>query len=131
MKKRFFSVILCIAIFISIIPSTAFAATTRNISFEETLAADLKELGLFKGVSKTTFDLNREPSRAEALVMLIRVLGKENEALNGSWSHPFTDVPSGQIHMSDTLMKMDLQMECLALYLAQERPALVCISLLF
>lgn len=25
--------------------------------------------------------------------MLIRVLGKENEALQGSWKHPFTDVP--------------------------------------
>lgn len=26
--------------------------------------------------------------------MLIRVLGKESEALNGTWSHPFTDVPA-------------------------------------
>ena len=26
--------------------------------------------------------------------MLIRVLGKENEALSGTWSHPFSDVPS-------------------------------------
>jgi hypothetical protein len=28
------------------------------------------------------------------MVMLIRILGKESEALNGSWSHPFTDVAS-------------------------------------
>ncbi len=57
-------------------------------------AVALKQLGLFKGVSDTEFDLGRAPSRTEALVMLIRVLGKESEALNGSYSHPFTDVAS-------------------------------------
>ena len=60
----------------------------------ETKAAALKELGLFKGVSDTNFDLNRAPTRTESMVMLIRVLGKEAEALNGSDTHPFTDVPS-------------------------------------
>lgn len=68
------------------------ASTTRDTSFEETLAYDLKALGLFKGVSDTDFDLDRAPTRAEAVVMLIRMLGKEDEALNGNWSHPFTDV---------------------------------------
>lgn len=58
----------------------------------ERQASALKRLGLFKGVSDTDFDLNRAPSRTEALVMLIRVLGEESEVLNGNWSHPFTDV---------------------------------------
>lgn len=57
-------------------------------------AAALKQLGLFKGVSDTDFALNRAPTRTEALVMLIRALGKESEALGGTWSHPFTDVDS-------------------------------------
>jgi len=60
----------------------------------EPKAAALKQLGLFKGVSATDFALDRAPTRAEALVMLIRTLGKESEALGGSWTHPFTDVPS-------------------------------------
>ncbi|MDD2637132.1 MAG: hypothetical protein PHW82_16705, partial [Bacteroidales bacterium] len=68
-----------------------YSADTANA---ETKAAALKQLGLFKGVSDTNFDLNRAPTRTESLVMLIRVLGKEAEALNGSFSHPFTDVPS-------------------------------------
>lgn len=57
-------------------------------------AAALKQLGLFQGVSDTDFALNRAPTRTEALIMLIRAMGKESEALNGTWSHPFTDVPA-------------------------------------
>lgn len=74
--------------------SLPLTAAARDTSFEETIASDLKSLGLFKGVSETDFDLNREPSRVEALVILIRVLGKEQDALGGYWYHPFTDVPS-------------------------------------
>lgn len=55
-------------------------------------AQNLKALGLFKGVSDTDFALEREPSRSEALVMLIRLLGKESAAISGGHSHPFTDV---------------------------------------
>ena len=89
--KKAISFILCIALFIGIMPMS-FAA--RDTSFEETLAQDLKQLGLFYGVSYTDFDLDREPTRIEALVMLIRVLGAEKAALSGTWSHPFTDVPA-------------------------------------
>ncbi|MPM21668.1 hypothetical protein SDC9_68113 [bioreactor metagenome] len=93
MEKRAFAMILCIVICISLVPVTALAISPRDTSFEETLAGDLKSLGLFKGVSDTDFDLNRAPSRLEAIIMLIRVLGVEQEALNGSFTHPFTDVP--------------------------------------
>lgn len=67
-------------------------ATSPNEA--ETKATALKQLGLFKGVSDTDFALNRAPTRTEALVMLIRALGKESEALGGTWSHPFTDIDS-------------------------------------
>lgn len=94
MKKTILSVLLCFTLIICIIPQSTYAQLSRDTSFEEELATDLKVLGLFKGVSDTNFDLNREPTRVEALVMLIRVLGKEAEALNSNCSHPFTDVPT-------------------------------------
>lgn len=70
------------------------AEDARDVGFETELAADLKALGLFSGVSDTDFDLLRAPTRTEVLVMLIRVLGEEQTALGGTWEHPFTDVPS-------------------------------------
>ena len=91
--KRILALIMCCALCFTAVPTVSLAAG-RDTSQEEKLAADLKALSLFKGVSDTNFDLNRAPSRAEALVMLIRVLGKESDALNGSWKHPFTDVPA-------------------------------------
>ncbi len=63
-----------------------------NSAEAETKAQALKTLGLFQGVSDTDFALNRAPTRTEAMIMLIRTLGKETEALNGTWTHPFTDV---------------------------------------
>lgn len=62
-------------------------------------ARSLQELGLFIGVGENAdgsvdFDLDRAPTRVEALVMLIRVLGKDAEASAYEKSHPFTDVPS-------------------------------------
>lgn len=93
MRKRVIAVLLAIVLCAGFLPAVALAAG-RDTSLEETLAADLKQLGLFQGVSDTDFALGRAPNRTEALVMLIRILGKESEALNGSWKHPFTDVPS-------------------------------------
>lgn len=92
--KKIISILLSIAIFMSVMSMPVLALTTRDTSLEESIASDLKMLGLFKGVSETNFDLNREPSRTEALVMLIRFLGKDGEAINGKWNHPFTDVAS-------------------------------------
>ena len=92
MKKRCISVLLFLTLLFSLAPATVFAAG-RNTAFEEGLAQDLKALNLFRGVSETDFALNRAPTRIEALVMLIRVLGEEDRALERSWKHPFTDVP--------------------------------------
>ena len=57
----------------------------------------LERLGLFLGVGEdqngfTNFDLNRTPSREEAVTMLVRALGKGSEAVGMAKSHPFTDV---------------------------------------
>ncbi len=100
--KRILAAILCGLMIVStmIIPAAAEnvlliapAPAGRDVTDHETCAVALKQLGLFMGISDTEFDLERAPTRIEALVMLIRVLGKEEEALNGTWEHPFNDVP--------------------------------------
>lgn len=63
----------------------------RGFSREEALAISLKALGLFQGISDTDFALDRAPTRAEAVVMLLRLLGLEQDALSTSQSHPFMD----------------------------------------
>ena len=88
--KRFISLFLILAMCLCFMPTTGAA---RDFSYAEGLAEDLKALGLFQGVSDTDFDLDRAPTRVEALVMLIRLLGKDAVAKNSEMEHPFTDVP--------------------------------------
>lgn len=54
-------------------------------------AAALNTMGLFKGDS-SGFALERSATRTEALVMFIRLMGQEDEALAFEGEHPFTDV---------------------------------------
>ncbi len=56
----------------------------------EPYADALAELGLFKGTGNG-YELERTTTRAEAITLLVRVLGKEDEALSGEYEHPFTD----------------------------------------
>lgn len=62
------------------------------------IAAALKTLNLFKG-SYTGygegFDLEVAPTRLQALIMFIRVLGEEDAALAYTGPMPFTDVAAG------------------------------------
>lgn len=67
----------------------AFAAAPEA----ETKAVALKQLGLFMGVSDTDFALDRQPTRVEAIVMLLRAMGCEADAKASTAVHPFTDVP--------------------------------------
>lgn len=97
MPRRLVSLVLCCLLWVSLVPVAGTAADeTRDLSSPQALAGGLEQLGLFRGISKTgtDFDLGRVPTRAEALVMLIRLLGKEDEALGGNTSTPFTDVPA-------------------------------------
>jgi len=65
---------------------------------EATKAADtLYSLGLFSGTGTNPdgtpiYDLDRAPTRQEAITMLVGLLGKKEEALAGTWDIPFTDV---------------------------------------
>jgi len=53
----------------------------------------LNVLGLFRG-SNIGFELERKATRAEAITMLIRILGEEQQALSYTGKHPFKDVPN-------------------------------------
>ena len=94
MKKRLFSLFLCLVMTLGLCSVSALAAPARNFSLEESLAADLKTLGLFNGVSETDFDLDGELNRVGAVVMLVRMLGEEQTAKEAALPHPFTDVPT-------------------------------------
>jgi len=57
----------------------------------------LYDLGLFSGTGtdvegNPNFDLDRSPTRHEAVTMLVSLLGKKEEAMTGTWDTPFTDV---------------------------------------
>ena len=91
MKRRLLVLLLIFAIILSSVSVCFGAGKTEAV--EVTQAGILKALHLFKGVSDTDFALYRAPTRPEALVMLIRLLGAEETALNYEGSHPFTDVP--------------------------------------
>ena len=76
MKKRIICLLLAVITIFSLMP-TAFAASS-----EATAAADtLHSLGLFNGTGTDAngnpiYDLDRAPTRHEAVTMLVRILGK-------------------------------------------------------
>ena len=62
------------------------------------MAAALKGLHLFKGTFTgygEGFDLEAAPTRLQALIMFIRVLGEEEQALDWTGTTPFTDIAKG------------------------------------
>ncbi len=69
------------------------AAESRDFTSAETHAEGLQTLGLFKG-TENGFELDRELTRTEAITMLVRVLGKGEEAEGYGKTHPFSDVAS-------------------------------------
>lgn len=69
----------------AILTASAFAANYTNC------ADSLHEMGLFQG-TQNGYDLDRTPTRAEAAVMLVRLLGKEDEAKALTYTAPFTDL---------------------------------------
>lgn len=69
----------------AMLTASAFAANYTNC------ADSLHEMGLFQG-TQNGYDLDRTPTRSEAAVMLVRLLGKEDEAKALTYTAPFTDL---------------------------------------
>lgn len=91
MRKRI-AVFLAAAICLTLFSVVASAQTPARDA-----ALKLNELGLFQGVGTNAdgtpdFDLDRPPTRYEAVTMLVRMLGKEEDAKRTNWKTPFTDV---------------------------------------
>lgn len=90
--KRYLSLLLAVVMLLAYVPPVSAA------SREAQEAADaLHDLGLFNGTGtdekgNPIYELDRAPTRAESVTMLVRLLGKENEATSGTWNTPFTDV---------------------------------------
>ena len=95
MPKKLLSLILALTLALSLaVP--AFAVTPEDAQEDAML---LYNLGLFKGTGTTAdgspkFDLDRAPTRAEAVTILVRLLGAEEAALKKTIATPFTDVPA-------------------------------------
>lgn len=65
----------------------------------EEMAESLSAIGIIKGTGvdengKPEYGLRSKSTRLEAIVMLVRLLGKEGEALANPLQHPFNDVPA-------------------------------------
>lgn len=93
--KRTLSLLLAFALLCGAMALPASAA----VSEPHTAANALYELGLFQGVGNLPngnpdFALDKSATRVEATVMLVKLLGAEQEAKSGRYKHTFTDVPS-------------------------------------
>jgi len=89
--KKLATMVLVVALSVSL------AFSVLAVSFEE-IADELNVLGLFRGTGENAdgspiYSLDRAPTRAEALAMMVRFLGLAEEAYAAEYEHPFTDVP--------------------------------------
>lgn len=84
MKKAMKTVLACALTVSALVVSSAAA------NFDH-CADTLSDLGLFQG-SAQGYELDRAPTRAEAATMLVRLLGKEDEAKKLTYTAPFTDL---------------------------------------
>lgn len=89
MLKRILSLFLASVLLLSLTFMPSFAAEAQNIQ----QAKDLKQLGLLLDVNGD-FALNEKVTRAQGAIMLVRLLGKADEAITQNYTHPFNDVPS-------------------------------------
>lgn len=87
----FTAVALCLSLGLTALAAPVAAQTVSQEAQDK--AEALKTLGLFQGSDKG-FELERKPTRMEAVILLIRLLGQEEQALSQDWAHPFTDAPN-------------------------------------
>ena len=89
--KRLMSVLLALMLLLSFVPACSAASEQRQ-------AADvLNAMGLFSGTGTDAkgdpvYELERQPTRQEAITMLVKLVGGAKESAKGGWKTPFTDV---------------------------------------
>lgn len=90
MKRRLLAVLLAAAMLAAaIVPAAAYTVKQQNT------ADALNELGLFQGMGPGVgYALDQNLTRAQGITLLVRMIGKEAEALAGTFRTPFVDVPN-------------------------------------
>lgn len=73
--------------------AAATEAPLSKLELAARFADELKELGLFKGTDKG-YELECTATRAQAVTMLLRLMGLETFAQARPTAHPFTDLPN-------------------------------------
>ncbi len=96
LKKRTIPLLIAVVLACSVLSPSALAIDSGRLSNGRAAAETLNKLGLFRGVGKLpdgsiNFALERAPTRAEAVTMLVRLLGGEAEALSAKYAHPYKD----------------------------------------
>lgn len=71
----------------SVLPAAAYTPEQKQA------ADELYELGLFRGTD-AGYELDSRLTRAQAVTLLVRLLGMEETAQSGTWETPFDDVPA-------------------------------------
>jgi hypothetical protein len=97
-KKKFLGILLAISLMFGLFPALGPAAHAAYAPKHTGEAEALNALGLFKGTGtdaggRPVFALERTATRAEALTMLLRLLGEGSAAQAWSGTQPFRDVP--------------------------------------
>ena len=90
MKKRLFVIVLAAVLMLAaVVPAAAYTTEQQNT------ADALNELGLFQGMGGTVgYALDQNLTRAQGITLLVRMIGKEAEALEDTYRTPFVDVPN-------------------------------------
>ncbi len=92
--KRILSVLMAMVLALTLLPVNCLAAD----AVEAQAAADaMNAIGLFSGTGtdkqgKPIYELERQPTRQEAITMLVKLVGGAEESSKGGWVTPFTDV---------------------------------------
>ena len=89
--KKLFAVILVFALTLTVVPMSLAFEHSEHV---DSLAAELKMMGILEGYPDGTFGLNEELTRAEALAILLRAMDVYEEALTAEYSGTFVDVPT-------------------------------------
>lgn len=92
MKKRILSVLLTLILALVLVP-TGHAENSE----QQQAASALNAIGLFSGTGTDAqgnpiYELERQPTRQEAITMLVKLVGGTEESSKGGWKTPFTDV---------------------------------------
>lgn len=83
---RMLVLLLSLSVFIAVLPSVA----VGSVPSAESYAQALEQLEILKGTEEG-YELDRIPTRAEALVMLLRLMGEEKAAVSSNCEQPFED----------------------------------------